>query len=58
MTAVDDLSEDDPKFSLIELLRVKNSIGEILGSDANAMTRDSLHPRLKERIEASAVRVF
>ena len=49
---------DDPKFSLIELVRVKNRIGEILGVEADVMTRDSLHPRLKERIEASAVRVF
>jgi predicted nucleotidyltransferase len=49
---------DDPKFSLIELVRVKNRIGEILGVDADVMTRDSLHPMLKERIEGAAVRVF
>jgi predicted nucleotidyltransferase len=49
---------DDSKFSLIELVRVKNRIGELLGIDADVMTRDSLHPRLKERIEAAAVRVF
>lgn len=35
---------DSPKFSLIELVRI--------------MTRDSLHPMVKERIEASAIRVF
>jgi uncharacterized protein len=49
---------DDPKFSLVELVRVKNRISEILGVDADVMTRDSLHPMLKERIEGSAVRVF
>lgn len=49
---------DDPKFSLIELVRVKKRINEILGIDADVMTRDSLHPMLKERIEEAAVRVF
>ena len=48
----------DPKFSLIELVRVKNRIRDILGGDADVMTRDSLHPMLKERIEETAVRVF
>jgi hypothetical protein len=48
----------DPKFSLIELVRVKDRVSAILGVDADVMTRDSLHPMLKERIEASAVRVF
>ena len=49
---------DDPKFSLIELVRVSNRIGAILRVEADVMTRDSLHPRLKERSEASAVRIF
>jgi hypothetical protein len=48
----------DPKFSLIELVRVKDRVSAILGAEADVMTRDSLHPMLKERIEASAVRVF
>lgn len=48
----------DPKFSLIELVRVKDRVRAILGVTADVMTRDSLHPMLKERIEASAVRVF
>ena len=48
----------DPKFSLIELVRVKDRVSAILGVEADVMTRDSLHPMLKERIEASAVRVF
>jgi uncharacterized protein len=49
---------DDPKFSLVELVRVKDRVNAILGIEADVMTRDSLHPLLKERIEASAVRVF
>jgi predicted nucleotidyltransferase len=49
---------NDPKFSLVELVRVKRRIGEILGAEADVMTRDSLHPMLKERIEALAVQIF
>jgi predicted nucleotidyltransferase len=49
---------DDPRFSLVELVRVKDRISAILGVDADVMTRDSLHPMLRERIEASAIRVF
>jgi len=52
------LDYDDPKFSLVELVRVKDRVNAILGGDADVMTRDSLHPMLKERIEASAIRVF
>ena len=49
---------DNPKFSLVELVRVKDRVNAILGVDADVMTRDSLHPMLKKRIEASALRVF
>jgi predicted nucleotidyltransferase len=49
---------DDPRFSLVELVRVKRRIGEILGVDADVMTRDSLHPMLRDQIESSAIRVF
>ena len=49
---------DNPKFSLVELVRVKDRVNAILGVGADVMTRDSLHPMLKERIEASAIRVF
>lgn len=48
----------EPSFSLIELVRVKRRIKDILGVEADVMTRDSLHPRLKTRIEASAERIF
>jgi len=49
---------DNPNFSLIELVRVKDRVRTILGVRADVMTRDSLHPMLRERIEASAIRVF
>jgi predicted nucleotidyltransferase len=49
---------DNPNFSLIELVRVKDRVRTILGVRADVMTRDSLHPLLRERIEGSAIRVF
>jgi uncharacterized protein len=48
----------DPGFSLVELVRVRRQISEILGAPADVMTRDSLHPLLRARIEAAAVRVL
>lgn len=49
---------DNPKFSLIELADVQQRISTILGIDADVMTRGSLHPQLRPRIEADALRVF
>jgi predicted nucleotidyltransferase len=49
---------DDPHFSLIELLRVKARLEEMLSSPTDVMTRGSLHPRLRPEIERSAVQVF
>lgn len=49
---------DDPGFSLIELARVKDRLGRILQAPADVMTRASLHPQLRDAIEASAVQVF
>lgn len=46
------------KLGLYELMDVKARAAEILGADTDIMTRNSLHPRLKTRIEASAVLVF
>jgi uncharacterized protein len=37
---------------------VKERTAKILGRKADIMTRDSLHPLLKKRIEESAVLVF
>jgi uncharacterized protein len=49
---------DNPRFSLIELVDVQEQVGEILGTEVDVMTRASLHPMLRPRIEAEALRVF
>ena len=46
------------KFGLFELIDVKEYAASILGRKADVMTRDSLHKALRQKIEASAVRVF
>ena len=46
------------KFGLFELMDVKERAADILGRPADVMTRSSLHPRLRKRIEESAVLVF
>jgi predicted nucleotidyltransferase len=44
--------------SLFGLMDVKERAAEILGRAADVMTRNSLHPVLRKRIEASALQVF
>ncbi|MCI0598258.1 MAG: nucleotidyltransferase domain-containing protein [Beijerinckiaceae bacterium] len=46
------------KLGLFELMELKERTASILGETADIMTRNSLHPVLKERIEESAVLVF
>ena len=46
------------RLGLYELMDVKERTAKILGGKADIMTRDSLHPRLRKRIEESAVLVF
>src|SRR5450631_2729147 len=46
------------KLGLFELMDVKERTANILGLQSDIMTRDSLHPVLKKRIEDSAVLVF
>ena len=43
---------------LFELMEVKELAAGILERKTDIMTRNSLHPRLKKRIEDSAVLVF
>jgi predicted nucleotidyltransferase len=43
---------------LYELMDLKEIASSILGCRADIMTRDSLHPTLRGRIEQAAVRVF
>jgi predicted nucleotidyltransferase len=49
---------DNPRFSLIELVDVQERVSTILGVASDVMTRASLHPMLRQRIEAEALRVF
>jgi predicted nucleotidyltransferase len=55
-----DLFFDHPlgSLGLFELMDVKDATARILGRRADIMTRRSLHPALRKRIEASAVQVF
>jgi len=46
------------KLGLFQLMEVKEFTAGILGCRTEIMTRASLHPVLRERIEASALRVF
>jgi hypothetical protein len=45
-------------FSLIELVGIKHYLEDRLGIPVDLTTRDSLHPLLKTKIEASAERIF
>jgi predicted nucleotidyltransferase len=55
-----DLFFDHPvgSLGLFELIDVKDAAARILGCKTDIMTRRSLHPVLRERIEASARQVF
>ena len=55
-----DLFFDHPEGSLglYQLMDVKDAAARILGRKTDIMTRRSLHPVLRERIEASALQVF
>jgi len=46
------------RLGLYELMDVKERAQEILGRSTDIMTRGSLHPVLRERIEETALRVF
>jgi hypothetical protein len=46
------------KFGLFELMDVKEYATNILGRNADIMTRDSLHRTLRRQIETTAERVF
>jgi predicted nucleotidyltransferase len=49
---------DDPTFNLFDVMDVEEEVVALLGIKADVMTRGSLHPRLRQRIEGGAVRVF
>ncbi len=45
-------------FTLFDLVAVQERMQEILGAKVDVMTRNGIHPRRRERIEATAIRVF
>ena len=49
---------DNLRFSLVELVDVQDRVSHILGTETDVMTRASLHPMLRDRIEAEALRVL
>ncbi len=57
---VDLFIDYDPaqRFSLIDLVGIKQFLEEKMSTEVDITTRDSLHPMLKADIERSAVRVF
>lgn len=46
------------RFSLVELVGIKQLLESCLGVPVDLTTRDSLDPLLRDRIEASAERIF
>jgi predicted nucleotidyltransferase len=48
----------DSRFSLIELVGIKQHLERSLGVSVDLTTRDSLDPLPKDRIESSAERIF
>lgn len=46
------------KFSLFGVMRVQDRLSDILGAKVDAMTRDSVHHPIRDRVEAEAIQVF
>jgi uncharacterized protein len=46
------------KLSLFDLMEVKEQTARILGRKTDIMTRRSLHPLIREHVEASAQQIF
>lgn len=62
-TAASDLDlfidyDTNKRFSLIDLVGIKQFLEETMSTDVDITTRDSLHPMLKDDIERNAIRVF
>ena len=50
--------DPDGPFSFVELVRCGELLEKILGRSVDLTTRDGLHPRLRNDIEATCIRVF
>lgn len=46
------------RFSLIDLVGIKQLLEEAMAMDVDLTTRNSLHPQLKDEIQRTAIRVF
>ena len=56
---VDLFFDHDPEsLDLIGLIDIQNETSRLLGCKADIMTRTSIHPGLRARIETSAVQIF
>ena len=57
---IDLFMDYDParRFSLVDLVGIKQFLEEAIPVGIDITTRDSLHPMLRDEIERSAVRVF
>jgi len=49
---------DSNRFSLVDLVGIKQFLEEAMLTEVDITTRNSLHPMLRDEIEQSAVRVF
>ena len=47
-----------PGLSLFDVMDLRDRLAALLGQPVDVMTRSSLHPYLRPRIEAEAIRVF
>lgn len=52
--------EYDPagRFNAFDLVGIKLLLEKNLGTEVDVTTRDALHPLLRNRIEATAIRIF
>jgi predicted nucleotidyltransferase len=50
--------DESKKFSLVDLVGIKLFLEDELAVPVDVTTRDSLHPMLKDRIEAASVQLF
>jgi len=46
------------RFSLMELVGIKLLLEDKIGANVDIATREGLHPRLRKKIEAEAIRIF
>jgi predicted nucleotidyltransferase len=50
--------DETRRFSLLDLVGIKQLLEQAARVEIDLTTRDSLHPRLRDEIERSAIRVF